>query len=65
MLENNIVEVCQKFNETYKNECSGNSTEEGVAILQYFNIDLSKAIIKDVGSENAKHIAKIILGFVD
>ena len=40
-------------------------TNEEEDILQYLNLDLAKAIIQDIDENNAKHVAKIILGFAE
>lgn len=58
-----IVNTCQKFNTAVENR--GNPTDEEKDILEYLNLELAKAIIQDVDSNNAKHIAKIILGFAE
>lgn len=59
----NIIETCNKFNTALEHR--SNLTEDEEMVLQYFNIDLAKSIIHDVDSHNAKHIAKIILGYVE
>ena len=46
-------------------EHRGNPTNEEEDILQYLNLDLAKSIIQDIDENNAKHVAKIILGFAE
>ena len=60
---NNIIETCNKFNTALEHR--GNPTNEEEDILQYLNLDLAKAIIQDIDENNAKHVAKIILGFAE
>lgn len=60
---NNIIEVCNNFNTALEHQ--SNPTEEEKTSLQYLNIDLAKAIIQDIDENNAKQVAKIILGFVE
>lgn len=60
---NNIIEICNKFNIALEHR--GDPTEEEEDILQYFNLDLAKAIIQDIDGNNARQVAKIILGFVE
>ena len=60
---NKIINTCQKFNTAIEHR-SGLTNEEE-EILQYFNLDLAKAIIQDIDENNAKQIAKIILGSVE
>lgn len=56
---NNIIETCTAL------EHRVNPTNEEEDILQYLNLDLAKAIIQDIDENNAKHVAKIILGFAE
>lgn len=63
-----IINTCQKYNiiidhldYNHKNVPPQDERD----ILEYFNLELAKAIIQDIGSNNAKHVAKIILGFVE
>ena len=60
---NKIINTCQKFNTAVEHR--GNPTEEEKDILEYLNLELAKAIIQDIDPNNAKHVAKIILGFVE
>lgn len=60
---NKIINTCQKFNTAVEHR--GNPTEEEKDILEYLNLELAKAIIQDIDINNAKHVAKIILGFVE
>lgn len=58
-----IINTCQKFNTAIEHR--GNPTDEEKDILEYLNLKLAKAIIQDIDTNNAKHVAKIILGFVE
>lgn len=60
---NKIINTCQKFNIAVEHR--GNPTDEEKNILEYFNLELAKAMIQDIDTNNAKHVAKIILGFVE
>lgn len=60
---NNIIKTCDNFNTAIEHR--GNPTDEEKDILQYLNLDLAKAIIQDIDENNAKQVAKIILGAVE
>lgn len=60
---NKITNTCQKFNTAIEHH--SNPTDEEKDILEYLNLELAKAIIQDIDANNAKHVAKIILGFVE
>lgn len=66
---NNIISICQNFNiavehlHDYDNKDV--PSKEELDILEYLNLELAKAIIQDIDSNNAKRVAKIILGFVE
>ena len=60
---NRIIETCNKFNVAI--EHIDNPTDEEIDIISYQNINLAKAIIQDMDANNAKCIAKIILGFTE
>lgn len=66
---NKIINTCQKFNaalehlDDYDNK--DDFSQEELDALQYLNLELAKAIIQDIDENNAKHVAKIILGFAE
>lgn len=60
---NKIINTCKKFNTAVEHR--GNLTDEEKDILEYLNLELAKAIIQDIDSNNAKNVAKIILGFAE
>lgn len=60
---NNIISTCQDFNSGLQHRC--NPTEKEIDTLLYFNLELAKAIIKDIDLANAKQVAKVILSFIE
>lgn len=60
---NNIINICQKFNTAIEHK--GNPTDEELDILQYFILELAMSLIRDLDENNAKKVAKIILGAVE
>lgn len=60
---NKIINTCQKFNTAVEHR--SNPTDEEKDILQYLNLNLAKSIIQDIDTNNARHVANIILGFVE
>lgn len=66
---NKTINTCQKFNATLEHlndyDNKYDPSQEELDTLEYFNFDLAKAIIQDIDPNNAKHVAKIILGFVE
>lgn len=66
---NNIISICQKFNiaveHLYDYDNKDEPSKEELDILEYLNLELAKSIIQDIDSNNAKRVAKIILGFVE
>lgn len=66
---NKIINTCQNFNTTLEHlndyDNKDNTSQEELDTLQYLNLDLAKAIIQDIDPNNAKHVANIILGFVE
>lgn len=64
-----IINTCQKFNTALEHlndyDNKDDPSQEELNTLQYLNLDLAKAIIQDIDQNNAKHVAKIILGFVE
>lgn len=66
---NKIINTCQKFNVAHEHlndyDNKDDPSQEELDILQYLNLELAKSIIQDIDENNAKHVAKIILGFVE
>lgn len=60
---NKIINCCNKYNKFI--EHSDNPSREEVSFIENYEIDFAKSIIKDLGSDNAKKIAKIILATVE
>ena len=59
---NKIINTCQKFNKCVELARNGNDlTDEEYEFVDYFNIELAKSILQDMGHDNAKQIAKTIL----
>lgn len=57
------INTCQKFHTAIDHK--GDPTDEELDILQYLNFDLARSIVQDIGTHNAKQVAKIILGAVE
>lgn len=62
-MENKIIMACEKY------DCcahpSRDWTAEELDILDYFNLDLAKSIVQELGKDDARQVAKIILGYVE
>lgn len=61
-----IISTCQKFNK-YVESINNlqDLTDEEYDFVSYFNIELAKSILQDMGYDNAKQIAKIILSVTE
>lgn len=62
-MENKIIIACEKYD-----HCAHpprDWTAEELDILDYFNLDLAKSIVQELGKDNARQVAKVILGVVE
>ena len=62
-MENKIIMACEKYD-----RCAHPArdwTAEELDILDYFNLDLAKSIVQELGKDNARQVAKVILGVVE
>lgn len=56
---NKIINCCNQYNNFI--EHSNNPSKDEVSFIENYEINFAKSIIEDLGSDNAKRIAKIIL----
>lgn len=61
----NIIKACQDCNTAFEHNSDGSITDTEADRIEYFNIDLAKSIIQNLGKDNARQIAKVILAYVE
>lgn len=61
----NIIKACQDCNTAFEHNSDGSITDTEADRIEYFNIDLAKSIVQELGKDNARQVAKVILAYVE
>ena len=60
-----LKEYIEKFDKALENLDKGEETEDDKDFINYYQLHLALAIISNIGDDNAKKVAKIILSQIE